>query len=452
MELEDLQLGLVREDLFNRLVYLVGPTRSGTSIISAAIGAHPKHLVAAWASYFMDRVWCHARKAPTSVLRTKYEAIPGYRGEAAARALDPLRRVALEQYVAESFEKPRLARLFGLLPLFTLLAGDHGKDPRKLHCWQTKSCNWRGLDAIRRSFPEAVFVFIFRDPRGSILSGARRASREVLGRECAQVLDSEIIDFALYWRTVVAVCLRFARRHPECSILLRFEDFLVDPVRQLNRVFERTLGEPMGATSIRAALAELQGGASNDPEERYQGLSAAPLDRWRRQLTADQAELIAALTWKAARSAGYDVPPPIKAPPLSALVGTMPGWKRKLRVLAKLVLLWTIERTLMGRRSDGPPMGWRAEAGVGTPSGGMAGLTAGELSGKRCFRVRRLFAECPGVPAVGAQQGFVAAALADAAVNENDDLIGLGDRSEVMADHDDRDLSPAAERQQSLAE
>jgi hypothetical protein len=367
-------------------------------------------------------------------------------------ALDPMRRFALKHYVAESFEKPNLARLFALLPLFSLVAGDHGKDPCQLRCWQTKSCNWRGLEKVRKSFPEAHFVFIVRDPRGSVFSGARRATRELLGAEGPRILDSEIIEFALYWRTVVTVCLRFARRHPERSIVLRFEDFLADPVRQLNRVFERTVGKPLDAASIDAALAELQGGATNDPEERYRGLSAAPLGRWRRHLPADQAELIAALTWRVARAAGYDVEPPARMPKLSTLMGRMPGWKRKLRVLAKLVLLSAMERTLPEWRRMDPPPTPRPEVGPGAPVGETAGPAAAGSLRQACLGQSGLLAERPGVPAVGTHQGLVAAAFADPSVDQDDNLIRLGDRSQVVADHDDRHFPSRPERQQSFPE
>lgn len=344
MELEDLRFDGVRRDVLERIVYMVGPTRSGTSIINNAIGIHPRHLVGAPVSYFLDKVWAYAGRDTPEALRRRYEGISNYRGEAALQALDSEAREALERYVGESFERPDLARMFQLLPLFVLVSGGHGKQTDQLQCWQTKSGNWRGLDKVRRAFPHGRFVFLIRDPRGSILSGARHASKRAPEGDGRSLLVAEIIDFALYWRTTVDVCLRFARRYPDISMIVRFEDFLRDPVRELNRVFAWVTGETMDDEAIQTALARLPGGASNNPGELYQGISTAPLSRWKRELTAEQVTLIESLTWRTARVAGYDLDRPAKGPTMVRLIGDMPGWKRKLRVLAKMVFLFALEK------------------------------------------------------------------------------------------------------------
>lgn len=347
MELEDLGIAGVRPDTLERLVYMVGPTRSGTSIINNATGLHPRHLVAAPVSYFMDRVWCQAKRDDAAALRQRFEALPGCVGDASLDGLDREQRERLDRYMAESFARPDLKRLFQLLPLRALAAGGHGKEPDQVRCWQTKTGNWRGLEEVRRAFPQARFVFLVRDPRGSILSGARHASKRAPEGDGHSLLTAEIIDFALYWRTTVAVGLRFARRHPDISMIVRFEEFLTDPVATLNRVFAWTVGEPMNTASLEAALARLGGGASNTPGESYTGISTAPLHRWRRDLTPEQVALITALTRRTARAAGYDLEPQAAGPGVVQVISAMPTPRRKLRVGAKMVLLAGMDRTVI---------------------------------------------------------------------------------------------------------
>lgn len=347
MELEDLKLDSVRPDTLERLVYMVGPTRSGTSIINNAIGLHPRHLVAAPVSYFMDRVWCHAKRDDAAALRQRFEALPGYVGDASLGGLHREQRERLDHYMADSFVRPDLKRLFQLLPLRALAAGGRGKEPDQVRCWQTKTGNWRGLGAVCRAFPQARFVFLLRDPRGSILSGARHASKRAPGGDGHSLMTAEIIDFALYWRTTVAVGLRFARRHPDISMIVRFEEFLTDPVATLHRVFAWTVGEPMDTATLEAALAGLGGGASNTPGELYTGISTAPLDRWRRDLSPEQVDLITALTWRTARAAGYDLGKPTAGPDMVQMIRAMPSLRRKLRVLAKMALLAGMDRTVI---------------------------------------------------------------------------------------------------------
>ncbi|MBK8908203.1 MAG: sulfotransferase [Rhodospirillales bacterium] len=354
MELEDLGLDGLRQDTLEHLVYMVGPTRSGTSIINNAIGLHPRHLVAAPVSYFMDRVWSYATRDDAQTLRRRFEGLPGYTADA---ALDREQRDRLNRYMAECFARPDLKRLFQLLPLRALAAGGCGKVPEQVRCWQTKSGNWRGLEKLRRAFPHARFVFLVRDPRGSILSGARHASKRAPEGDGHSLLTAEIIDFALYWRTTVAVGLRFARRHPDISMIVRFEDFLVDPVTTLNRVFAWTVGEPMAPAALEAALAGLGGGASNTPGESYTGISTAPLHRWRRDLTPEQVALISALTWRTARTAGYDLEQPTTGPRTVHMIRAMPTVRRKLRALAKMLLISAMDRTTIRRAQAGTSLG-----------------------------------------------------------------------------------------------
>ncbi len=339
-----------RDDLLERLVYIVGPARGGTSVLNRTLGAHPRHLFTTNVSYVLERVWRVAGRVPAAELRRRFEALPSNPCRAVLERLPAARRVPLEQALAAAFAAPRLDRLFQLVPLVTLLAASHGKEVGDLACWQAKSNNWRGLEALRKVFPKAVFVLVFRDPRSAALSGGLRASRKRHGGAGDGRIDlAELVDYCLYWRTMTLMCLRFQRRHPEAAVGVRFEDFVVDPMAELNRVFARTVADPLAGEAAARLVAAVEGGATNAPAERYRGVSRAPLERWKDRLAADELDVIAAVTGRAARAAGYDVPPPVAEPGILRLVGAVPEPGRRLRVAAKILALGAYERLALPR-------------------------------------------------------------------------------------------------------
>jgi hypothetical protein len=79
----------------------------------------------------------------------------------------------------------------------------------------------------------------------------------------------------------------------------------------LNNVYERLGLETLPATTVASALAEIEytttKGFSEKNRANAVGLHTEALDRWRTQLTAEQARLVCALTAAAARHYGYDL-------------------------------------------------------------------------------------------------------------------------------------------------
>ncbi len=343
--LEDLShLNVPSAEALRRLVYLVGPARGGTSIILNCLRFHPKALVLD-DNHFLDHVWRHRNKVHGRLWRIIFHLPYFFDYQAILRALPEQEARALGRYVNESFRRKEFARLYQLYPLLHALDASNDKDPSSVTCWCDKSTNWRGLGLIRKRFPEAKFVFIARDPRAMVLSHARRAAARAYADDPGTLDPAEVVTAALHWRMMMLVLRRFTRRHPGSVTWVRYEDFVAAPAETMHRLYDFAVGEPMGAGELAAALEEISGGASNDPEH-YRGISQAPLERWRSMLTQSESDLIAEITGGTARALGYDIEGPGRRSGFAGILAHTRGGRERLKTGMKLAAASLLERAV----------------------------------------------------------------------------------------------------------
>ncbi len=288
-----------------RLVYLVGPARGGTSVMHAAMEAHPEALVLPGVSHFLQQVWRYRDVVHERLLRQIIQ-LNAWDQSGLETRLDAAQTAEFRRIVNAAFAARDLAALYKLLPIAHALSPSFVKSPAGIVCWHDKSNDWRYLGALARAFPAARFIFVVRDPRSVVLSGALRLSAK--SGEAAPRLDAaNIVDMALYWRLIVQRCLHFAHRHPERSRVVRFEDFVADPVGTLKALFDFTAGRVPADDEIERGLTRVIGGATNNPGALYHGISNEPLARWQTAMPADQLALVAQLTAPTAGKLGYEI-------------------------------------------------------------------------------------------------------------------------------------------------
>ncbi|HET6491530.1 MAG TPA: sulfotransferase, partial [Burkholderiales bacterium] len=323
----------------DRLVYLVGPARGGTSIIHAAMNVHPRALVLPGITYFIQHLWRYRNSVHERLLR-EIMRLPNFWSEKALKArLDPERYAAFVRLVNRALAQRDFNAMFQLYPIVYALLGESGKDLARVACWHDKHNDWRGIGIIAKQMPAAKFIFVVRDPRSVALSNAIRADLKE-----GELLDypsrQNLIESTLYWRLLVQKCLSFKARHPERAVVVRYEDFVEAPEATLNRIFAFTVGEPLAEEEITAGLAAIQGNATNDSAGRYRGITREPVARWKKMLQPEDIALIEALTAPTARKLGYDIARANGAFRNAASVG--PRW----RPLAKMLFTELYESRL----------------------------------------------------------------------------------------------------------
>ncbi len=113
------------------------------------------------------------------------------------------------------------------------------------------------------------------------------------------------------------------------------EDLIQKPVETLYEIFEFAVGARLDRQVLHEQLRNLQGGATNDKAERYDGVSTKPLFRWVEGLKPEQVTLIENITGSASQRLGYDV----TSRSLGSLraLAMVPGIASRMSLAARLV-------------------------------------------------------------------------------------------------------------------
>lgn len=338
-----------RATALERMVYLVGPARGGTSVIHMAMDVHPKALVLPGVTHFLQHVWRYRRKVHERLLRLILRSAQAWNNDAILTRLDKEQNTEFTRLVNAAFKQRELAPLYKLYPVAYALSPDCKKVPSDIACWHDKSNDWRYLGPLAAAFQAARFIFVVRDPRSVALSGALRMSLKE-GKTVARAEPASLVDMALYWRLMVQRCLDFAQRHPERCRIVRFEDFLAAPTTTLQQLFRFTVGHAPPDAEIEMGLARVIGGASNDAGERYHGISREPLQRWRTALAPEDITLVEQLTAPTARKAGYEIGRRSGVAGSLRALRALGGGKARARAAAKVLIEEAYERRVRAAR------------------------------------------------------------------------------------------------------
>lgn len=298
-------LGTIPEQSLANFAYIVGSARGGTTIFKDAFSVHDRIMTFPGMTHFMNQVWRY-RDTVHPRLLSQIFSLPGfYNPWEVAQGLDEERARALPAVLNRNLRSGDLARMWGNYALAWGLDPKFEKDPKNISLWMDKANDCTGLGTIAKAFPKGRFLFIFRDPRASVLSLASRLATQN-GKEKTAFDTGEIVRSCIYWRNMTQRMLRFMKRHPDRSLQLRFEDFILEPEKTMNRAFAFLGLEQYPEDELGERLGRMRYNASNS-SERGKGISTKPLERWKTALAPEQQRLITVLTGVTARKAGYDL-------------------------------------------------------------------------------------------------------------------------------------------------
>jgi hypothetical protein len=94
--------------------------------------------------------------------------------------------------------------------------------------------NW--IDRITAALPESRFVVMVRDPYSFMLSYKHQGDRKAEPVRQKYRLRIHPFGCAMVWRTFMRAAQAAVKRHPDRTLLVRFEDITRDPAGQLARV------------------------------------------------------------------------------------------------------------------------------------------------------------------------------------------------------------------------
>lgn len=297
-----------------RVVFVVGNSRSGTTMLAQVLGGHSQ--VHAFAElHFFEELWTPS--VPAREL-AREEAI-----DLAARLLGAIHGGYHTPQPAAAHRRAAgrvlaVRRSWTAPEVFASVLASAAPPGVSMVCEQTPR-NLYYLAELLELFPDAIAVQITRDPRDVLLSQKHRWRRRRLGSRVP--LRNTVRTWAGYHPVTISLLWRSGVRagqrldgHPRV-VQVRFEDVLADPPGAVRRLCQRLgldfepsmLDIPWAGSSLRA----------DTPERR--GIDPTATGRWQTGLTATEILLCQRITGPDALRLGY--PPHAVRPRPAGLLG-----------------------------------------------------------------------------------------------------------------------------------
>lgn len=284
-------------------VFVVGMPRSGTTLLSRLLDAHPDLAMAPETHYF-TRCWTGEAVTARADVRRLLDRLMQQPGVQDMTLTDE-ERARIRRRI-DSLERPALgSALQAVVEAFAARSG--------ASAWGEKTPDHlRAVPTMARAFPGAAFIAIVRDPRDVILS-----LRSVPWSR------TTLLEQAWTWRTYAARIARYRATLADRFTMVRYEDLIATPERAMRTLFA-FLGTdappPIRAGTARTGVAD----PDREPWKRksMQPIDASNREKWRTQMEEAERVIIEALAGRYLAQYGYDRPPVRWRP---ALVGRVLG-------------------------------------------------------------------------------------------------------------------------------
>jgi hypothetical protein len=293
-------------DSTGRTIFVVGNSRSGTTMMGRILGRHPS-VFTLREMHFFEQLWSSADKerhisdaeATRLVARLLSIQEAGY-----LHQTDPSRFCEEAREVIVPVQ-PKALTAAGIFEAFLLYEAT--KKGKTVPCDHTPR-NVFYIGDILELYPEARVVNIVRDSRDVLLSQKRKWKRRFLGAEDTTPLTESFRSWVNYhpitvsklWNSSISAADRFADHHHVYS--LRFEDLLADPEETVRKVCRF-----VGISFDNSLLEVPQIGSSSELDQPdRKGISVNRAGRWQKgELSATEIFLCQKLTGTLLRQNGY---------------------------------------------------------------------------------------------------------------------------------------------------
>jgi len=347
-------------------LFIGGPSRSGTMMLSTMLSRHPEIHLRGETHYFDDlrpRLGAGAFSAVTPAQRD--DAVTYFRKLAHrpyGKRGDPEKGWLTREALLAEAEKhgPGADAIF--MAFCRLHAARLGKNPA---IWGEKTPrNVFRVDDIVAAFPAAKVVCMVRDPRATVVSYRDWTQKNIADAVLAQDAEfvaayaedhrrkqasyNTVIATAM-WRAAVSAAAAAAAKHGPVRVrVLRYEDVVADP--------QATLSDLCGWLGVDFVpdMLEVDLANSSYGEGRGVGVSASPIDRWRKKLSDREIGIIQGVAGGAMRKHGYeavpirlgplDLPLAYAAAPLAAVRAAVAN---KARIASLPAYVWRRLRAIM---------------------------------------------------------------------------------------------------------
>lgn len=303
----------------DRPIFLVGCPRSGTTLLSAMLHAHPRLAMPPETRFLIP---VYRERAEFGDLR-----VEANRRRLAARITEPMDSMfadlALDRVAV-------IDRIVAAPPTVGSAAGtlwrEFARDRGKARWGEKRPAYWRDMDVVLRLFPDAQIVHLMRDGRACVAS----LKQVTWWRE-------GVLGAMTTWALAERQLRRLGRRLPSDSYhRLRYEDLLADPEAELTRLCA-FLGEDFDEAMLDRGDSATDIVQSRQRwHDRVKGeLDPARIEAWRTVLEPQELGLFEAVAGRALRRNGYALSGAGERPTIGRLAAYYQVLGRRLGSMAK---------------------------------------------------------------------------------------------------------------------
>jgi hypothetical protein len=286
------------EELFEDFLYIIGPARGGTSVFWRAIvsdsNIFPVRRKVKKFDYWqkmdnIDFVFEKMFRIPFDMLYEKIES--DYVDDIKAR-------------ISAAYKNGDIRKILACKSASDFVMNSEMKSPHNYSCWAMKTNDFNELKLYKDALKKAKFVFLIRNPHSTILSQITRMGKKKGLKDNNRFL-LDVIRTSLFWCRFAKSMIYFLKNYPEDTILIRYEDWVENPEFETCRVFNFAGIMQIDKNELRSNLNQVGGVATNNSDERYQGVSKMPLNRWSTEMKKHDVAIVSFFTQRIAQKFGY---------------------------------------------------------------------------------------------------------------------------------------------------
>ncbi|MFL6098659.1 MAG: sulfotransferase family protein [Actinomycetales bacterium] len=271
-----------------RPIFLVGCPRSGTTLLTTMLHAHPRLAFPPETRFLLPAYESRATFGDLTVRANRVQLARRITGKGTRFRDLGLDRKTVVEAIADG--PPTLGSALGIV--WREFATSRGK----VRWGEKRPAYWRHMDVVSALFPEAQFVHLVRDPRACVASLLRVSWAE-----------GGVEDAAAVWVLADREIRRFSRRvGPASYHALQYEELVAQPERVLAALCD-FLGEQFDPSmlSYQGAAHDIVPDRKTWHDNTKGALDVSRTEAWRTQLTPSEIRLVELAARSGMRRWGY---------------------------------------------------------------------------------------------------------------------------------------------------
>ena len=247
-----------------KIFFVTGTEKSGTTWLQMLLNQHPE-VACKGEGQFANMLWPNLRK-----MLSEHSMYVADKNQNTFKEIEPFPVFREEHLVAlQSFST-------------MMLLSEYGDDDHIQAIGEKTPRHISALGRIKELFPEAKFIFIFRDGRDAVVSGWYHIKRHQ--KVVDEPFPSYVKRVAALWRNDYEQVAAFTALHPDNCALVRYEDLQINPAPELIRLFSflgLDCSDELAARCVEACkFDKLSGGRQRGEEDTQSHFRKGVVNDW----------------------------------------------------------------------------------------------------------------------------------------------------------------------------